>query len=258
MQISLLEAKAVARRLTALIKKHDHISIAVAWGGITPVAEALLANTSKLESFLLGLDFSATDPDLIDRLVDVPNAFVSKNRPGCFHPKIFYFQSGLKAEAIVGSANLTNGGLGANFEASVHAKGATDNPFFEQVRKQLNGYRNLRIPITKPLADSYRRSAEAAAKTPRPKNPVLLDQQKDWARVNSPLATMSWKRFAKEARKDVYHDFEKRMKLLREIQQMFAQTAVFGDLSVAEWKGIAGVLGIVEAKETDLSGLEWG
>ena len=258
MKISLLEAKPVARRLSALIKKHDRISIAVAWGGITPVAETLLANKSKFESILLGVDFSASDPDLIDRLVDVPNAFVAKNRPGCFHPKIFYFQSGTNAEAIVGSANFTKGGLGSNFEASVHIKGAVDDPFFEQVRDQLKRYEKLHRPITKPLAESYRRQFKAAGRTPRPKNPILPGETKDWARVNAPLAILSWKDFLNDARADLHHDFNKRMRLLRAIQQMFAKAPSLGDLSAAEWKGIAGVLGDVEANAAGLDGLEWG
>src|SRR3546814_18027851 len=123
MQLSLVDAKLSARRLSALIEKHDRISIAVAWGGVTPIAETLLANTSKFEFVLLGVEFSATDPDLINRLVDVQNAFVAKHRPGCFHPTIFYFQSGAKAEAIVGSANFTKGGLDSNWEAGDHVKG---------------------------------------------------------------------------------------------------------------------------------------
>jgi len=258
MRVSLLEGKAIARRLAILIEKHDRIAIAVAWGGLSPVAETLLANTSKFDSILLGLDFSATDPDLIDRLVDVPNAFVCKNRPGCFHPKIFYFQSGTKADAIVGSANFTRGGLGVNYEASVHAKGAADNPFFEEVRKQLRSYSNLRLPITKPLAESYRRAAEAADNTPRPKNPILPHERKDWERVNSPLGIMSWKDLVKSARQDRHHDLKKRMLLMREIQQMFARTASLRDLSVAEWKGIAGILRDREAGEADLDGFDWG
>src|SRR3546814_5565725 len=82
-------------------------------------------------------DVCSSDLALVDCLVDVPNAYVAKNRPGCFHPKIFYFETGDKAEAIVGSANFTKGGLGPNFEAGVHAKGAADNPFFVQVRSQI-------------------------------------------------------------------------------------------------------------------------
>ncbi len=258
MQISLLEAKAIGRRISALIEKHDKISVAVAWGDLTEVAETLLANTAKFESVLLGVDFSATDPELIDRLVDVPNAFVAKNRPGCFHPKIFYFQSGANAEAIVGSANFTKGGLETNLEASVHVKGAAEDAFFEQIRDQLASYAPLHLPITRKLADSYRRQSEAADKAPRPKNPVLPAEVRDWARINSPLATMCWKDFVKLARQDKYHDFKKRVQLVREIQQMFAKSGSFADLSVAEWKGIAGVLGGVEAGAAGLSDFDWG
>lgn len=258
MKIALLDAKSLAKRLHALIEKHDHISVAVAWGDLTPVAETLLANKAKFGSVLFGVDFAASDPDLIARLADVPGAFVAKNRPGCFHPKIFFFRSGAKAEAIVGSANFTKGGLGANLEASVHVKGPVDDPFFDQIRNQLEQYRPLHLPITEAFARSYRHQAEAAASRPRPTNPVMPSEVKNWARVTSPLATMSWNDFAKSARQDTYHDFRKRMKLVREIQQMFAKTASFADLPVAEWKGIAGVLGSVEADEAGLADFDWG
>lgn len=256
MQVALLEAKAIARRLSALIEKHDQISIAVAWGELTGVAETLLANSTKFESVLLGVDFSATDPDLIDRLVDVPNAYVAKNRPGCFHPKIFYFQSGAKAEAIVGSANFTKGGLGKNLEASVHVKGLASDPFFQQVRDQLESYAPLHRPITKILAASYRRQAKAASNTPRPKNPVLPDDDQ-WLRLNAPLAVMSWTEFVKLVRQDK-RPLKKRMGLIREVQRMFAQSDTFADLSVAEWKAVAGLLGAAEAKDAKLGGYEWG
>lgn len=88
MKIELMESAAIARRWKLLIQKHDSISIAVAWGDLTDVADALIANKAKFGSVLFGVDFSATDPDLIDKLIDVPNAFVAKNRVGSFHPKI--------------------------------------------------------------------------------------------------------------------------------------------------------------------------
>lgn len=258
MKMSLLNADSTARRLSSLIEKHERISIAVAWGGITSVAEVLLANSAKFDSILLGLDFSATDPDLIDRLVGIPNAFVTKNRPGCFHPKVFYFESGTKAEAIVGSANFTKGGLGQNFEAGVHAKGDSSESFFEQVRHQLKSYKRLHLPITRALADSYRRQANAAKNLRRPKNPVLPNERKSWSSFNSPLSTMSWREFASLARQDKYHDFKKRIGLVQKIQELFSKTPSFANLSVAEAKGIAGVLGRVEAEQVGLVGLEWG
>ncbi|MCT4334315.1 phospholipase D family protein [Paracoccus sp. YLB-12] len=258
MQISLVNSTSTARKLSALIRKHDKISVAVAWGGITAVAEELLAHSDKFESVLLGVDFSATEAALIDRLVDVPNAFVARNRPGCFHPKIFYFETGQKAEAIVGSANFTRGGLGPNFEVGVHAKGARDNPFFVQVRNQINAYAPLRLTITSVLADSYRRQAKAAAGKSRPKNPILPDDRKGWTRVNSPLATMEWSEFVKFARRDEYHDFKKRMLLIRSIQQILSRTPSFANVSAAEAKGIAGVLGKNEAEAEGLTNLDWG
>ena len=65
---------------------------------------------------------------------------------------------------------------------------------------------------------------------------------------------MTWKKFAKSARGDI----DKRLKLLRKIQKMFDKTDSFGDLSVAEWKGIAGVLGECEAEGARLNGFDWG
>lgn len=258
MEITLLEAKSISRRLKRLIETHDSISIAVAWGELTGVAKTLVANKAKFDTVLFGVDFSATDPYLIDELVGVPNAFVAKNRPGCFHPKIFYFQSGANAEAIVGSANFTNGGLGKNFEASVHVKGAANETFFKQVRKQIVSYEWLHRPITRKLADSYRRQADAAGKAPRPRNPVLSEDEDEWPRFNSRLATMSWEEFVTRARKDKHHGFNKRIDLIRAIQEMFVRKGAFADLSIAEWKGVAGLLGKVEAEAEGLDGLEWG
>ena len=117
---------------------------------------------------------------------------------------MFYFQSADKAEAIVGSANFTNGGLETNLEASIHVKGAADDAFFEQVRDQLARYEPLHLPITRKLADSYRRQSEAADKAPRPKNPVLPTEAKDWAR-ETPASPVSRRGRSVNHGVDCYH-----------------------------------------------------
>ncbi|MER9520981.1 hypothetical protein NKI44_27110 [Mesorhizobium sp. M0614] len=137
-------------------------------------------------------------------------------------------------------------------------KGPTDDHFFGQIREQLRRYEPLHVPVTRVLADSYGRQAKAARGTPRPKNPVLPGDAKEWARINAPLATMGWKDFVIGARADPYHDFEKRMKLLRTVQQMFFKTSSFSGLSGSEWKGIAGILGATEAQTSGLDDVEWG
>src|SRR3546814_5535884 len=48
------------------------------------------------------------------------------------------------------------------------------------------------------------------------------------------------------------------MKLVRAIQQIFSKTPSFAKLSIAEAKGVAGVLGRVDAEAAGLSGLDWG
>lgn len=246
------------RRLKALIRSHDHVSIAVAWGQLTDVAATLIAHKARIDTVLIGLDFAATDPDLIDQLIGVPGAYVAKNRPGCFHPKIYYVTTGFEAEAIVGSANFTGGGLGENVEANVHVKGGLSDPFFAQIRAQFAAYKPLHLPITKRLAASYRRQAEAARNKPRPRNPTLPNETEDFRRFNAALSTMSWTTFAERARADRHHDFTERMKLLRGIQEMFVKTASFADLTVAEWKVIAGTIGKSEAIGAGLSDLHWG
>lgn len=258
MKVELLDARATARRLKTLIEGHDIISFAVAWGDLNDVAETLIANKAKFNTVLFGLDFKATNPDLIDKLVGVPNAFVAKRRPGCFHPKIFYFQSGTEAEAIVGSANFTKGGLASNFEASVYVKGAANETFFKQVRMQLTSYEWLHLAITKKIAASYRRQVAADDNAPRPSHPVLPDNEDQWPRLNSKLAIMPWEDFVRRARRDKHHGFDKRIDLVREIQKMFVRKGSFADLSLAEWKGVAGLLGSVEAAAANLGGPEWG
>src|SRR3546814_19860696 len=110
------------------------------------------------------------------------------------------------------------------------------NPFFVQVRSQIKAYAPLRLPITPELAESYRRQAKAAASKPRPKSPILPDDRKEWARVNSQLATMEWPEFVKLARRDAYHDFEKRKKPVRALQQNFTRTPSFAKVSAADRK----------------------
>lgn len=258
MQVTLVDASSTARQLSALIREHDSISIAVAWGGLTPVADTLLANADKIRFILVGVDFCATEADLIDRFVDVPNAYVAKPEQNCFHPKIFYFESGTKAEAIIGSANFTKGGLGNNVEAGVHLRGAASDPFFVQVRDVLESYTNRCQRIDQELASTYRRQAKAAATKPRSKSPILTDAHKNLARMNSPLAKMEWPDFVKLVRSDRYHDYEKRINLLRAIQQIFCRMPSFAEVTTAEAKGIAGVLGEGEAKREGLADLDWG
>lgn len=79
---------------------------------------------------ITGLDFKTTDPQSMHRLIrlhkQVPNfrfyCYGDKNKNKTdivFHPKIYLFQNRNETTGIVGSTNLTKGGMQTNFEANV-------------------------------------------------------------------------------------------------------------------------------------------
>lgn len=258
MSVKLLSAKSVAKRLEQLIADHDEIHIAVAWGYNGNLADCLLRNKNKFSSVTFGLAFCQTDPDLIDRLIGVKNAFVADGNKGTFHPKLYYFRTGDVAEAIVGSSNFTTGGMDRNWEASVHIKGAWDSPFFKQTRDCLESYAELRKVVTKHLAESYRLQFDAAKSLKKPKSPVLPGPGTPAAQLNSPLVKMRWGDYVTAVKASPYHNIDARLNLLRECQIMFASVKSFADLSNNQWKAIAGVIGKKQQVDAGLYGYDWG
>lgn len=258
MSIKLLNAKSVAKRLEQLIADHAEIQVAVAWGYNGHLADCLIRNKKKFTSVTFGLAFCQTDPDLIDRLIGVKNAFVADGGKGTFHPKLYYFRTGDVAEAIVGSSNFTTGGMDRNWEASVHIKGTWDAPFFKQARDCLKSYAELRIAVTKHLAESYRLQFDAAQNLKKPMDPVLPGPGTLAAQLSSPLVKMRWDDYVSAVRASPYHNFDARLSLLRECQIMFASAKSFADLSNNQWKAIAGVIGTKQKVDAGLDGYDWG
>jgi len=242
LKVSVLEAKALRKVLPRLIAKHDQIYMAVAWAHAGPVADKLIENKHKFRSVTVGLDFCATDPDFVDSLHKVPNAFVFKKSGACFHPKIYLFVTGQNAEAIVGSANFTTGGLGNNVEACLHLSCDAGEAAVAELLATLESYAPHRQPVTKQLADAYRRQAEIAASRARPPTPILPSDKDDFRRIDSDLLKMDWAAFIHEARKDPNHHFETRMRFLRYLQTLFARAQSFDDLTPPEWKAVAGIV----------------
>jgi len=92
-------------------------------------------------TILAGVNFGLTDPDALSMLLDR-----SKIQPGfsgyltrldmrqVFHPKIYLFRKGIQGHLIVGSANMTNGGLVANSECSIYHQCHIDDPIWKEAR----------------------------------------------------------------------------------------------------------------------------
>lgn len=258
MKIALLNARQTQATLKTLISDHEQIQIAVAWGYNGVLADLLIKNSTKFRSVTVGLNGFATSPDLVDRLIDTRNAFIAKAEKGIFHPKLYLFSTGKKAEAIVGSSNFTNGGLERNHEASLHIVGLVNDNIFVQIQREISGYDFLKQRVTPMLADSYRRQFDAARKRRGQRDPILPDDKKSGMGLTSSLAMMKWNEFAATVKIDPHHHFKRRMELLREIQGLFAIVERFSDLSVSQWKAIAGTLGKTEKEANGLGGHDWG
>ncbi len=102
------------------------------YSGLKVIEQSLgkcLQSNGSVE-IIVGLDFKTTDPQSMHYLIQLQRR-VSNLKFYCygdkyenktdiiFHPKIYLFQSKNETTGIVGSTNLTRGGLLTNFEANV-------------------------------------------------------------------------------------------------------------------------------------------
>jgi len=120
-------------------------------------------------TFIVGTHFYQSDPDLLDELIALrPRENVKvymgdfeNRRLSTFHPKLYLFDNGRKTSLIVGSANLTGGGLSDNYELSLRLSGQHQD-LADEVREwaELILKRREVVPATRALIDRYRREFE--------------------------------------------------------------------------------------------------
>lgn len=169
MNVELLTGDRVERAIERLMAEHEELHWAVAWGTANPLTAMLLPHSAKFKAVTFGLAFAQTDPDLVDALVGLPGCqVVTAFRGGTYHPKIYAFRSGKKAAAIVGSANLTRGGLGRNREASALISGSVEDPVLADILAFTKASAALGERVTPELAARYRLSHKIAGRKERP------------------------------------------------------------------------------------------
>ncbi|GAA6948893.1 phospholipase D-like domain-containing protein [Helicobacter pylori] len=111
---------------------NTHIAVAfLKYSGVEVIQDALIDSLEKGTEFeiIVGLDFKTTDSKSIRFLLDL-NKTYKKLKFYCygdkennktdivFHPKIYMFDNGREKISIIGSTNLTRGGLESNFEVN--------------------------------------------------------------------------------------------------------------------------------------------
>ena len=255
MESEFLEAREISNRLAMLIQEYDEYHWAIAWATETELSPSIFANRDRFRSVVIGVDFSQTDPGIVEALVGVENGYVAtKFTNGTYHPKVYAFKSGKRIAAIVGSANFTGGGLGRNLEGAVQMTGEEGDSPLDDILAFVARCRKYGQPVTSAYASAYRVSWEQARRLPRPeRNPVA----KPTLRGSAGFIDMDWDRYVQRVRTSRHHDVDKSLELLQIVRRWFAGTSSFAELSTPQRKAVAGILGKRGKDGPDLD-RDWG
>ena len=126
----------------ALLAGNNAVFVAVAYVKRAGV-ELLRRDVQRLTkrqgtlAVLTTFDFNTTDPDALDQLVDL-GADVRIFSGRTYHPKVFLGARGTQRHALIGSANLTGGGLLRNVEAGLHLTGKEALPVHAAAHQHLH------------------------------------------------------------------------------------------------------------------------
>jgi HKD family nuclease len=144
------------------------------WSGFTLIARALegfLDREGKLEA-LFGYDNGVTTADALHYAYSLRRRYGAAVFAGViqwdysnsiFHPKCFDFTSATQRRILVGSANLTRGGLMANHELSIEVLAAASSPEIIAFDPDWKNYRKLATSIEPNLIRKLERSQKLSS-----------------------------------------------------------------------------------------------
>jgi HKD family nuclease len=144
---------------------YQELTVAVAWAKLSGLRliEPWLREFAKRGAvrFLVGIDDRLASADGLELLLSFGphSAVVYDPNGGIFHPKVYRFAGEERALVIVGSTNLTSGGVLGNYEASTSTRlslsDAADSAFLGQVDAYLSTIRAdaTTLPLTSRLIE---------------------------------------------------------------------------------------------------------
>lgn len=92
---------------------------------VAPLLDVFLADGNSVD-IIFGVDRNGTDREAIRQLFALKHAYVGQlevrvfqapSAGAIFHPKLYVYDRGREIDFVIGSSNLTSGGLAANFES---------------------------------------------------------------------------------------------------------------------------------------------
>jgi hypothetical protein len=134
----------------------------VAWAkrsGLGVVAEDLRAFRGRggTSTLLVGISQGGASRQGLEMAADLfDRVFIVHDEGVTFHPKVYLAEGSTRARLLVGSANLTAGGLQANYEASLHVELDLAEPADVALRDEIRAYVQRLVAdvgIVRPLDD---------------------------------------------------------------------------------------------------------
>lgn len=150
-----------------LLKETEQLECLVAFAKVSGLGELLKSLREALERgidarFAIGLNFYLTEPAALRTLLTLTKRHKLKlylsASTDTFHPKVYAFRHRKGCSVILGSANLTHGGLSGNYEASALIKDK-EGVLMASVARHFNALiaEEVIVPATKARIDAYER-----------------------------------------------------------------------------------------------------
>jgi HKD family nuclease len=164
MQVQIIDnaTRSLASVLPPAIEQSNEVKIAVAFvsrkglAAIEPAIQTVLAAGGYAE-FLVGLDMHTTEPEALTRLYELSleatnvnvYCYAALSPAAIYHPKLYLIRTGQSVTSIVGSSNLTDGGLRKNYEVNALIVGEVGSEVIAgsyEIFNRLKFHPNGRVP----------------------------------------------------------------------------------------------------------------
>ncbi len=135
-------------QLETLLLKADKIVLCSGWllnDGIQLIEKSLITAINKNVPIIIYSSIKHTEEKEINKLKKYPN-FTHKTlhqKIGKIHTKLYYFEHGNNFTAIVGSANITKGGMQMNKELSIKIEDSIGSNNHNEIQSYINSLDKL-------------------------------------------------------------------------------------------------------------------
>ena len=123
------------------------------YGGVSGLADEITKSCLKEKSIVVGIDNKITTVEALQELIDLGfDGKVYHTSSGeIFHPKFYLFENDKDFTLIVGSNNMTSGGMALNDECSILVEGTKDESIYYEADETFNRIWNTDEYKDKPI-----------------------------------------------------------------------------------------------------------